>query len=183
LKRWYDSCAPSKGSSPTHVHRVGRQDTNVNFCCFLLNLALYFFRAKIRIKICASLRRRVAIPEETKFLTVSMAPSRGNKQALCGIFQYVLTTTNPPHNLKFSSSQRMHIVQVKRNLLIVKIPDVRAFFKIISGHLTLKFRTCLENSAREAALTYGYAPHRVTPTHPGSAHPRFTPGPGAEYPS
>jgi len=61
-----------------------------------------------------------------------MAASRGNKQALCGIFQNVLTTTNPPQNLKFSSSQR--IVQVKRSLLTVKIPDVRAFLIIISGH-------------------------------------------------
>jgi len=32
------------------------------------------------------------------------------KQALCGIFQYVLATTNPPQKLKFLSSQHIHIV-------------------------------------------------------------------------
>jgi len=43
---------------------------------------------------------RVTISEEARFLTVSMAIFRNNRQALYGIFQYVLTstTTNPPQN-------------------------------------------------------------------------------------
>jgi len=30
--------------------------------------------------------------------SVSMATLRDNKQALCGVFQFLLTTTNPPRN-------------------------------------------------------------------------------------
>jgi len=38
-----------------------------------------------------------------------MTTFRDNK-TLYGIFQYDLTTTNPPKKLKFSSSQHMHTV-------------------------------------------------------------------------
>jgi len=48
--------------------------------------------------------------EEKIFVTVSMAPFRSNRQALHGIFQYVLTITKPPQKLKFSSSTHMHTV-------------------------------------------------------------------------
>jgi len=40
----------------------------------------------------------VTISEEAKFLTVSMATFRNNKQELNDIFQYVLTITNPSQN-------------------------------------------------------------------------------------
>jgi len=41
---------------------------------------------------------RVTISAEVKIVTVSKATFRGNKQALYGIFQYALATTNPPQN-------------------------------------------------------------------------------------
>jgi len=41
---------------------------------------------------------RVTISAEAKFLTISMATFRDNKQALYGIFQYVLTTSSSPQN-------------------------------------------------------------------------------------
>jgi len=40
----------------------------------------------------------VAISEEVKFLTVPMATFLDTKQALYGIFEYVLTNTYPPQN-------------------------------------------------------------------------------------
>jgi len=53
---------------------------------------------------------RVAISEEAKFPAVSMATFR-NIQALCGIFQYVLATTNAPQNsITFTEEKHHRIV-------------------------------------------------------------------------
>jgi len=41
---------------------------------------------------------RATISAEAKFSKVSMATFHDNNQALCGIFQYVLTTSNSPQN-------------------------------------------------------------------------------------
>ena len=75
------------------------------------------------------MKHRFTISEEVKFMRVSIATFHDNKQALYGIFQYVLATTTPQAKFKLSSSQHMHI-----NLLTVKILDIRAFLGIISGH-------------------------------------------------
>jgi len=54
--------------------------------------------ADVCIKQCTrsifSVKTRVTMSDETKFLTTSMATLRDNKQALCGNFQYVLTITS-----------------------------------------------------------------------------------------
>jgi len=51
---------------------------------------------------------RVAISAEAKFLTVLMATFCDNKQALHGIFQYVLTTTNPLQNNITIAEEKYH---------------------------------------------------------------------------
>jgi len=54
---------------------------------------LVFWR-QFQINLCI----RAAISAEGKLLTVSMATFCDTKQALCGTFQNVLTTTNPSQN-------------------------------------------------------------------------------------
>jgi len=92
---------------------------------------------------------RVTISAEEKFLTVSMATLRDNKQALYGIFQYVFTTSDSPQNSSTISVQakllwtletakeakvdtliftaHTHCFKLKRNLLTGKRPDIKAF--------------------------------------------------------
>jgi len=71
----------------------------VDNLAFVVFIVLYF---------CLCVRDTMS--EEKIFVTVSMAPFRSNRQALHGIFQYVLTITKPPQKLKFSSSTHMHTV-------------------------------------------------------------------------
>ena len=99
---------------------------------------------------------RVPISAEEKFLTVSMATFRDNKQALYGIFQYVLTSSNSPQNSITISVQakllwtletakeakvdtliftaHSHCFKLKRNLLTRKLPDFKAFLKLFNRH-------------------------------------------------
>ena len=96
---------------------------------------------------------RATISAEAKFLTVSMATFRDNKQALYGIFQYVLTTSNSQHQHRENSitisvqakllwtletakeakvdtlifTEHTHCFKLKRNLLTGKLPDFKAF--------------------------------------------------------
>jgi len=99
---------------------------------------------------------RVPISAEEKFLTVSMATFRDNKQALYGIFQYVLTSSNSPQNSITISVQaellwtletakeakvdtliftaHTHCFKLKRNLLTGKLPDIKAFLKLFNRH-------------------------------------------------
>ena len=76
-----------------------------------------------------------------------MATFRDNKQALYGIFQYVLTTSNSPQNsitiqakllwtLETAKETEVdtliftaptHCFKLKRNLLTGKLPNIKAF--------------------------------------------------------
>jgi len=98
---------------------------------------------------------RVTISEEAKFLTVSTAFFCDNKQALYGNFEQMLLQL-PIHRKTTSLSQKKDITELLHNNRLqaikykghfftpnpeyscfpsetVKIPDIRAFLKIISG--------------------------------------------------
>jgi len=102
---------------------------------------------------------RVTISLEAKFLTVSMATFRDNKQALYLIFQYVLATSNSPQSsitipiqakllwtLETAKEAKVdtliftahtHCLKLKRNLLTGKLPDIKAFLKLFHLHWKL----------------------------------------------
>jgi len=83
-----------------------------------------------------------------------MATFRDNKQALYGIFQYVLTTSNSPQmsitiqakllwtvktaieanvdTLIFTA--HTHCFKLKCNLLTGKLPNIKAFLKLFNRH-------------------------------------------------
>jgi len=82
-----------------------------------------------------------------------MATFRDNKQALYGIFQYALRTSNSPQNRITTSVQakllwtletakvdtlifteHTHCFKLKRNLLTGKLPDLKAFLKLFNSH-------------------------------------------------
>jgi len=50
----------------------------------------------------------MTISAAAKFLAVPMATFRDNKQALHGIFHYVLTTPNPPQNSTTITEEKYH---------------------------------------------------------------------------
>jgi len=50
----------------------------------------------------------VTTSEKAKFLTVSIVVFRDNKQALCGIFHYVFTITNPPQSSITITEENYH---------------------------------------------------------------------------
>jgi len=99
---------------------------------------------------------RATISAEAKFLKVSMATFRDNKQALYGIFHYVLTTSNSRQNSITISVQakllwtletakdakvdtliftaHTHCFKLKCNLLTGKLPDIKAFLKLFNRH-------------------------------------------------
>ena len=97
----------------------------------------------------------VTISPEAKFLTVSMATFRDNKQALYGIFQYVLTTSNSLQNsiitiqakqlwtLETAKEAKVGILiftahtncfKLKCNLLTGKLPDIKESLKLFNLH-------------------------------------------------
>jgi len=68
---------------------------------------------------------RVNISEEAKFLTVSMAAFRDNKQALYGIFQYVRTRINPLQNritITELLHNRLQAIKYKKGMFFLSQP-------------------------------------------------------------
>ena len=92
--------------------------------------------------------------EEAKFLTVSMAAFRDNKQALYGIFQCVRTRINPPQNritITELLHNRLQAIKYKKGMFFLSQPWL---YPYVSEHLMIRFSELVEIRVIRAFFNY-----------------------------